>query len=341
MRPRVVTVARWAIALAVVGVLAFWLDLGLLRERLASVDVRLALPAVIGLVAIHLVAALSWRRLTDELAGIRMGWGRTVRLYYAAQALGTVTPANLGADVYRVVAAHPGPGRGRMARPVVIQRLTSILALVVLGALGALALPIEGLTPFVLILGLVGAVSAVLVVAIATGFGIQSGPIAVLAGRLGLVSDAPSRRALASALRDGFALGVVFHAASLLLGLILVAAVDRSVLDQPAAILGALAVARLSLAIPLSPNGLGIQEGTLAVVFVQLGLPAEVALAASLLNRVAFLLTAVLGSIVLMSRTDRPDTVWPGSAPAATPRPEACREASGHRAATWSGHADG
>ena len=300
---------RWAIGLILLGTLISTLDLGALGTRLGVLNFGVAIPAILGLVAVHLVAAASWRRLTWHLAGVRLGWRTTIRLYYAGQALGTVTPANLGADVYRVMATDDGPGRMRMAGPVVIQRLMSIVALLLLGALGALVVPIDGLGPFVaaLLLLAVG-VGALTVVATRGAPSLRArlvrGPVLRLVQRLGLDGAAGTVTGtasgnVASAARDGLGLGLVFHGLSLLMGLALVASVEPSAVAQPLEVLGALAIARLSLTVPISPNGIGIQEGALAILFVQLGLPPDVALAAALLNRLALLLTAGIGAIAL------------------------------------------
>ena len=310
MSPRVRTGIRWAIGLILLGALISTLDLGALGARLGALNFGIAVPAILGLVAVHLVAATSWRQLTWHLAGVRLGWRTTIRLYYAGQALGTVTPANLGADVYRVMATDDGPGRMRMAGPVVIQRLMSIVALLLLGVFGALVVPIDGLGPFVVALLLL-AVGVGALTAVATRGApslrarLVRGPVLRLVQRLGLdgaadpVTGATADGNLASAARDGLGLGLVFHGLSLLMGLALVAAVEPGAVAQPLEVLGALAIARLSLTVPISPNGIGIQEGALAILFVQLGLPPDVALAAALLNRLALLLTAGIGAIAL------------------------------------------
>ena len=59
----------------------------------------------------------------------------------------------------------------------------------------------------------------------------------------------------------------------------------------------ALAVARLAIAIPLSPSGLGFQEGALSALFVGIGLSPATALAALLLARVSLLTTAIAGAV--------------------------------------------
>ena len=55
----------------------------------------------------------------------------------------------------------------------------------------------------------------------------------------------------------------------------------------------------MATTVPISPNGIGIQEGAPAIPFVQLRLPPDVALAAALLNRLALLLTAGMGATAL------------------------------------------
>ena len=96
----------------------------------------------------------------------------------------------------------------------------------------------------------------------------------------------------------GMGTGLAFHAAAIGLTGLLVLAVDPSVPILP--VLAALAVARLALAVPITPSGLGVQEGVLAVLFTALGLAAGIALAAMLLARLALVLTTVIGVVPLV-----------------------------------------
>ena len=68
--------------------------------------------------------------------------------------------------------------------------------------------------------------------------------------------------------------------------------------------LGAIAIARLSLAVPLTPNGLGVQEGTLAALLTAMQISAQPALAAMLLARLSTVLLAAIG-VALMVRGQR------------------------------------
>ena len=300
MTPRARARLRWIVAIALVVLLLAVIDLGEMARRLAAIDMRLALPAIAGLVSVHVIAAASWRRLTATLAGAQLDWATAIRLYYAALALGTVTPANVGADFYRVTAVGDRAAFGRLTRAVVVQRLTSIMAVVYLGLVGALALPIDGLAPFVLLLGGVGAATGIAIAVLSASPGRFGTVIGTLQRRLGLDDTDTFQGRFRGALVDGFGFGLAFHAVSLFLGFVLVGAVDaRVAAEQPVVVFAALAVARLSLALPISPNGIGVQEGLLAVLFLQVGLPVETAVAAALLNRLALVVAATIGAIIL------------------------------------------
>ena len=100
--------------------------------------------------------------------------------------------------------------------------------------------------------------------------------------------------------RDGFGLALVFHALSLVLAAVLVAQVEPAGAGRWA-VVGALAIARLALLVPLTPNGIGVQEGALGILFLQLGLPPEAAIAATLLGRLSLLATAAIGTIAIVA----------------------------------------
>ena len=90
----------------------------------------------------------------------------------------------------------------------------------------------------------------------------------------------------------------MFHAAAIGFTGLLVLAVDPTVPILP--VLAAVAVARLALAVPITPSGLGVQEGILAVLFTALGIASGVALAGMLLARLALVLTTVIGVVALI-----------------------------------------
>ena len=91
--------------------------------------------------------------------------------------------------------------------------------------------------------------------------------------------------------------GLAFHTLSIGLTLLLILALDP-VIPLPVA-LAAITVARLSLAVPITPSGLGVQEGVLALLFGSVGLAPETAIAGLLLGRLALVLTTGIGVLLL------------------------------------------
>lgn len=303
MSPRVWMVVRLGIGLAIVVFLLAGFDPASIVDRLGRADYRLAAIGVIGLTAVHSLAALTWRSICARLAGVRLPWSTTLRAYYAAQALGGVTPANLGGDAYRVVALRSaGHAWQASVASVVLQRATSYLALAAL-ALGASAF-LAASTPLApgLIAGgvavsmAVGLVAAALLAPPRMMRGIWDRLAAIMGGP-GVAEEVAPPRARLQAAEIGLALGLVFHASSVLLTWLLVVSVEPS-----AATLGvaaAVVVARLSLAVPISPSGLGIQEGVLSLLLASLGFSPQVALAGLLLSRVSLVTTTIVGAVAL------------------------------------------
>jgi uncharacterized protein (TIRG00374 family) len=97
----------------------------------------------------------------------------------------------------------------------------------------------------------------------------------------------------------GVSLALVFHLGSIAMVYLLVVALGGAVDAGP--VIASIALARLSILIPLSPSGLGFQEAALSVLFLQIGLTAELALATALLNRLALLGTMALGAAFIVS----------------------------------------
>jgi uncharacterized membrane protein YbhN (UPF0104 family) len=300
---------RWGIGLAIVALLVWTLDPAALLDRLAGVDPRLALLGIGGLTVVHIIPAETWRMLCRRLGGLQLPWWSSVSAYYAAQALGGVTPANLGGDVYRVHALRSaGNGFDVAVAPVVVQRATSYLALSIVGGVGLLLLAAQfSVSPWLIVPAAAVAVAgAALAALLLTAGGPFAGVRRFVTKILGGGEDGGPLRGghgIAAGAGIGLLLGLAFHAVSVLLTAVLVAAVNPAAMSVAA--VAALAVARRSLAIPISPSGLGFQEGALSALFLAIGLAPETALAALLLARVSLLTTTVVGAVAFAVRGQR------------------------------------
>jgi uncharacterized membrane protein YbhN (UPF0104 family) len=296
---------RVALGVGLLAVVLLTADLPSVVRHVAAANLWLVIPAVAGLAAVHVVAALGWRSIVGALTGADLALARAVRAYYAAQALGGITPANLGGDLYRAAAMRAGGhGWGAAVLPIVVQRATSYAAL---GALGVVALAVLAGAGMPAGLVLVGVAAIAIVGVVAIVLLVPPPALAGLHRRLvGLVGGAPSRSATSErerpgALRGaawiGLGNGAVFHALGIGLTWAILVAVDPSLASLPT--LAAVAVARLSLAIPISPSGIGLQEGALAALVAATGGPVDAAVAGMLMARLGLLLTTGVGALCL------------------------------------------
>jgi uncharacterized membrane protein YbhN (UPF0104 family) len=280
---------RWGVGAALLLVVLLQVGGGGVLVRLRTADLVVAVPAIAGLVAVHLLGAATWQFLQLRISGRAPAWSSAVRTYYAAQAIGGLTPANLGSDLYRLTALRSEVSWSTAAVPIIIQRVASSAALALIGMVGLSLVSIDVPSAGWIVAAVVGVVATGLAAAAALQW--RAGP-----ARSG--TRLRAMRSWARPLAIAFVLGVAFHAISLLLFLVLVASLTP--VAEPISVLAALSVARLSLLIPVTPSGLGVQEGLLVVLFVAIGLPAEVALAASVLARLALLVTTLVGAVMLI-----------------------------------------
>lgn len=298
------TPGRWRLLRIGTGLLLLVLVLAAidgpgLWAALAGADLRFVVLGVAGLTAIHIVPAAAWRAMVHQVSGARLGWGDTLRLSYAAQAIGGVTPANLGGDVLRVAAVRAaGHAWSATILPIVVQRATSYLALSILTIPAVVILASQSDVAAGMVL--IGVVVAV-IVAVAAGLLVAAPHHLRRLGRRLAPRMAPApiehpvpRRTLGIMALTGLFAGIAFHAGSLVLTWLLIAGVDRAIATLP--ILAALAIARLSLAVPLTPSGVGIQEAVVVTIVASLGAPVEAVLAGLLLGRLSLVSTTVIGA---------------------------------------------
>jgi uncharacterized membrane protein YbhN (UPF0104 family) len=288
-RPRSQTLWRLAVSAGVLVAVWVVFDPTALTRQLAGVRWTTATPAIVGLVVAQTVACAGWRRILHTITGLHVPWGLALPAYYESVTVGALTPANIGGDVYRASLARAlGSAWSDAISLTVVHRLSSYLAAVVLGALGLTVLfPHSlGAVPFVLF--------GVVVTAGMAAFVHRTGR-----PRLFVVLPfvrTPLTFAFARMQRRAFAYGtfwgLLFHGLSLLLSYVLLLSVDPA---APPRALAALATARLAALLPVSISGIGVQEGSAALLLPLAGVPASAAIAASLLSRLALIGTMVTG----------------------------------------------
>lgn len=290
---------RWVFVMVVIALTISFLDPQELVDVVRNARWSIVFPVVIGLAAAHSINAIAWHSMTAVMLRLNLSVWRTLKIYYASLVFGLLTPSNIGSDVFRARAQSSEQTTWRStAIPIAVQRTTSFLSLGLLGIVGSLLLPV----PAVFKLGAIGLV-ILLTFFIGAYFWLTHSSSERFASIHTLVvprstsADGIRGTRLSTAISFGVISGVAFHSVAILLTLGLVASTDLDI--SPLSALAAITVMRMSILVPFSVSGLGVQEGAAALIFPAAGMPAETGVAVSLLSRAGLLITIMIGAASL------------------------------------------
>lgn len=293
-RQRFFLLARWLFGLVLLLMVLGSMDWQQLAYVCWRIRWRLALPIIVALSATNFWAAWAWQLLLFHFTQRLLPLREAIRLYFIGQAFGSVTPMNVGNDLYRLRATGAQGGRiGAEVATIVMQRLTSAQALLILGALAACLAPLEVGIKYTLFFPV-----AVLLALSILILWLASMGKARLLRKIGL-SHIPGTR-LWKAAGLGIALAFALHLSGVVLAAFLVWAAGVPIPFVPA--MAALMLARLAILLPFTINGLGVTEGALAFFFLQFGATAESGAILGLLLRLQGLLTAATGAVLLWKK---------------------------------------
>lgn len=301
---------KLALGLMLLALLVVVLDAKQALATLANAQQDWVVAAFLLSVASVLLSAGKWHGLLRR-GRVGVPFPLVARLYWIGCFFGNFLPTGVGGDAVRLALTPARQGAtGRVAGSILIERLTGLLALVVLCIPGLLfyRLPNTALYHALLLL-VVGLAVSIGLALLAPAFLAR---LAALArqrtsraqGLLGqverlaavLAEQISDRSALANALL----LSLPFYGLVLFAQYCLLQAVGADVAPIETALLGPLA-ALLAL-VPISVNGLGIAEAAFVAVYAAAGVPAEVALAAALLRRLVDLANSGLGGLCWLER---------------------------------------
>jgi uncharacterized membrane protein YbhN (UPF0104 family) len=137
---------RWlhiAIAMAILGGIALWVDLEAVTDALRSLPAAYLVAALGLATADRCLMAYKWRHLVIA-GGTRLGILTAVRIYYQAGASGRVIPAPLGAEALRAyLATLVGVPDGLAISSVMLERFIAFLTLVFAALLGVAYLGVQ------------------------------------------------------------------------------------------------------------------------------------------------------------------------------------------------------
>lgn len=303
-----VRIAKALFALSWIAALAVLVD-----WREAAVVIADARPGpVLAALAVSVVGVLisadKWRGLLAR-ASISLPLRATARLYWVGMFFSNFLPTSVGGDAVRLAMTPSGGRLARVAGSILVERLTGLLVMLVLCVLGLVLRPwhidgtgLERVLPAVVCgLGL-GATALLLV----PGLFVRLLPHVAdrLPDALRRVIEPVRKVAVAIADQAGDRVGIgralllslPFYGTIILAQYLVLEAVGADVPLLEVALVAPI-VPLLAL-LPLSINGLGLAEGVFVLVYSQLGVAPELALAAAVLRRLVDLANSALGGVL-------------------------------------------
>lgn len=292
---------RYGFAAACITSVAIWLtDWDSLWLTLRAVR-----PAyLIGCVAIYFVgiwlSCLKWRSLLYA-QGVRARLRQLIRWYLIGGFAGSFLPSDIGGDLGRgYLAARMFDDKAAVWSSIVAERITGLAGMAALASLAMLLAPQLLGWPMWLPLLLLGGGAV----------GGAVGLAALRSPRLLAVLPAPLRR-VADVLRTileryrqhpwtiayCLLISIIYHSLTAYSLWLILLALDPQ--TPPQAALVSPLVGLIGL-LPLTPGGLGVREGALAVLLTRSGVAAGPAVAAALVSRALLTLVALSGLLALI-----------------------------------------
>ena len=304
---RVKTAGRLILGLLLIAVLLYYVDWRNTFRIILNIDAMLALLALTILPINMWISTWKWLILLNA-HDLRLPWNVLLRVYWIGAFFSNYFPSNIGGDIVRILLLRHLGRSAEVAASVVLERVTGLLVLLILAAVGLAVRP-EYFDPrgsrVILWLVVVGGI-ATLVSLILLPERLNGWLSSLRADRLSLIRPVvnPIKKinsaiafyqtkmkevAFTIILSLPFYGIITFFQYFLLLSLDAEVALWQVALIAPVVLLVAL--------VPISINGLGIVEGAFVLFYTNAGVLPEAALAAALLRRVFSLLVSLVGGI--------------------------------------------
>jgi len=303
---RLKTLLRGIVGLGLIALIIIFVDVQQLMEALSQIallDIAVLLLLSVALIS---VSVLKWSAFLAYL-GISSRFEKLFGLYLVGYFVNTFMPSFVGGDVVRSLALGRGVNRAHAVAATVLERYTGIVAMLLMA--GVASFFSQAVTTSIAIV--VFASIALCVVAtwfVVKGFLKRLVLLCRFPEKFSRVVDSIHEGLMLGArdsklLRKTFALSILFH----LLTVVNTVAVAHAIGWSDVPWRGLLVVVPLILlvgAIPLSPQGLGIQEGAFVFFLNSVGATSSQALAIALVLRAKSYVLAVLGALVWWLRKD-------------------------------------
>lgn len=310
LHPIVKVLVRVGVSAALLYVVLRSIDLGAFWERVRGMSPGWLVLALIAYAGQQMIGVWRWDRLL-RAQHVEVAKRTLTESIWVSMFFNNFLPSNIGGDVVRIRDTAPAAGSKTLATAVVlVDRALGLTALVVIAAAGAFAAWLSGTyVPGSRWLWLGCAVlvaAAILVIAMPDFVGHLLKPVRALnrpwlTERAQRLEDAVLRFGKAPSVLAG-AFGGAIAVQLTVVAFYLLTAKGLSV--QLPTLLGAVLIP-VSLAVQLAPisiNGFGVREAVFAFFFRRFGLPADAAVALSLVSTGMVMGLSLVGGLLFVKR---------------------------------------
>ena len=296
---------KFAIAGILLSVLLSRVDWAQIRQPLQQLEWWTLLPALVAMVGETFLSTWKWSRAL-AMHELSYAYWYLFRTVCTGSFLNNFLPTSIGGDAYRIYRTMPTDGyRSRAVSAIFIDRVLGILALLTLGAIGALwhlDIPIARAYLSIYALGCLGG---------AIGFAlIFMGALRPLVNKIRHLKAVDAIEHNIGRLRQARSewltqvlLSLGFQTLSVSIVWILFYQTGEAVPFGLCALM--VAAGGLAALLPLSINGIGLMEGSFVAMAVGLGVGYEHALLVALLRRSLMLLQTLIYGLAYLYEPDK------------------------------------
>lgn len=256
------------------------------------------------------ISALKWQLLMKAL-NIQVPISDLLRLYWTASFFQNFLPSSVGGDIVRLAVMRNSQRLADVAASIFVERLTGFITLLGLAFLALFARPqyfylvdkdtiiwfaLAGVSVAIILFLLYGRkITSYLSARIPDGYTLLCSILAKLEKLMVSIGFYRERK---RAVITTFIVSLVFYATLVVFQYLTFASLGIDILFLEVIFI-APAIPLISL-LPISLNGIGVAEGAFVILYTQLGVSLEEALAAALLRRILLLLFSLIGGIFVL-----------------------------------------
>jgi glycosyltransferase 2 family protein len=291
-------VLRITVSVALLAVLVFAMDWPTVLEHVKNLSPAITTFVILAFAVQLAVSSWKWQWAL-RIHGLRFPYLYLTRVLVIGFFLNNFLPTSIGGDAYRVYRTMPStPPRSRAISAVLLERLTGLSALLLLGLVGALLLYSKSDLARVYVLFAAGSVAmAILVVTLLRSNYGKWRDSSIVRSKW-IAPAVENMRTVARARSEWIPLvciSVLFQAQAILIVYELFHAFAPQVDLTHAALIAA--TAGIAAIVPFSINGLGIVEATIAGTAVAVGVSYEAGLLVALLMRILLIPLTLLAAL--------------------------------------------